>query len=85
MNTAEMWLAVQKDGGIYYSKDADAFYSQELGLVETDNINDKIDLRDFPSFEDLMRSEWGKVIIMNREEIYEKYGVIAVNDWGGRI
>lgn len=85
MNTAEMWLAAQKDGGTYYSKDADAFYSQGFGLVETNNINDKIDLRDFSSFEDLMRSEWKKVIIMNREEIYEKYGVMAVNEWGGRI
>ena len=85
MNTAEMWLSAQKDGEVYYSKDVEGLYSKKFGLVETDNINDKIDLRDFPSFEDLMRSEWEKVIIMNREEIYEKYGVIAVNDWGGRI
>lgn len=85
MNTAEMWLAAQKDGGTYYSKDVEGLYSKKFGLVETNNINDKIDLRDFPSFEDLMISEWEKVIIMNREEIYEKYGVIAVNDWGGRI
>lgn len=81
MNTAEMWLAAQKDGGVYYSEDADAFYSQELGLVETDNINDKIDLRDFSSFEDLMRSEWKKVIIMNKKEVYEKYGVMVVDNW----
>lgn len=80
MNTAEMWLAAQKDGGAYYSEDADAFYSKGFGLVEADDINNKIDLRDFPSFEDLMRSEWQKVVIMNREEIYEKYGVIVVND-----
>ena len=78
MNTAEMWLTVQKDGGTYYSKDADAFYSQELGLVETDNINDKIDLRDFSSFEDLMKSEWQKVIIMDKKEAYEKFGVMIV-------
>lgn len=85
MNTAEMWLAAQKDGEVYYSKDAEGLYSKKFGLVETNNINDKIELGDFPSFEDLMRSEWVKVIIMNREEIYEKYGVIAVNEWGGRI
>lgn len=85
MNTAEMWLAAQKDDEVYYSKDLEGLYSKKFGLVETNNINDKIELGDFPSFEDLMRSEWVKVIIMNREEIYEKYGVIAVNEWGGRI
>lgn len=85
MNTAEMWLAAQEDGEVYYSKDVEGLYSKKFGLVETNNINDKIELGDFPSFEDLMRSEWVKVIIMNREEIYEKYGVIAVNEWGGRI
>ena len=79
MNTAEMWLAAQKDGEVYYSKDADAFYSQELGLVETDNINDKIDLRDFSSFEDLMKSEWQKVIVMDKKEAYEKFGVMVVS------
>lgn len=79
MNTAEMWFAVQKDGGVYYSEDADAFYSQELGLVETDNINDKIDLRDFSSFEDLMKSEWQKVITMSKKEVYEKFGVMIID------
>ena len=79
MNTAEMWLAAQKDGEVYYSKDADAFYSQELGLVETDNINDKIDLRDFSSFEDLMKSEWQKVMVMDKKEAYEKFGVMVVS------
>lgn len=78
MNTAEMRLAAQKDGGTYYSEEADAFYSQELGLVETDNINDKIDLRDFSSFENLMKSGWQKVIIMNREEAYKEFGVMIV-------
>lgn len=81
MNTAEMWLAAQKDGEVYYSKDAEGLYSKELGLVEREYINEKIDLRDFPSFEDLMRSEWKKVAIMNREEVYEKYGVMVVDDY----
>ena len=54
MNTAEMWLAAQKDGEVYYSEDAKGFYSQKLGLVEREYINEKIELGDFLSFEDLM-------------------------------
>ena len=80
MNTAEMWLAAQEDGEVYYSKDAEGLYSKELGLVEREYINEKIDLRDFPSFEDLMKSEWKKVIIMNKKEVYEKFGVMVI-DW----
>lgn len=81
MNTAEMWLAAQKDGEVYYSEDAEGFYSQKLGLVEREYINEKIELGDFLSFEDLMSYEWQKVVIMNREEVYQKYGVMVVNDY----
>lgn len=78
MNTAEMWLAAQKDGEVYYSKDADAFYSKELGLVEANNINYKIDLENFPTFEHLMKSTWQKSTIMNKKEVLEKFGVMVI-------
>ena len=78
LNTAEMWLKAQEDGKIYYSKDADALYSKEFGLVEERDISLKVSMGDFPTFEHLMRSEWEEVKVMTKAEAEEKFGVRIV-------
>ena len=78
MNTAEMWLKAQEDGKIYYSKDADALYSKEFGLVEERDISLKVSMGDFPTFEHLMRSEWEEVKVMTKAEAEKKYGIRIV-------
>lgn len=78
MNTAEMWLKAQEDGKTYYSKDADALYSKEFGLVEERDISLKVSMGDFPTFEHLMRSEWEEVKVMTKAEAEKKYGIRIV-------
>ena len=79
MNTAEMWLKAQEDGKTYYSKKADALYSKEFGLVEEEDINQKVSMDDFPTFEHLMQSEWEEVKVMSKAEAEKKYGIKIVN------
>lgn len=79
MNTAEMWLKAQEDGKTYYSKDADALYSKEFGLVEERDISLKVSMGDFPTFEHLMRSEWEEVKVMTKAEAEKKYGIRIVD------
>ena len=79
MNTAEMWLKAQEDGKTYYSKDADALYSKEFGLVEEGDISQKVSMGDFPTFEHLMQSEWEEVKAMSKAEAEKKYGIRIVN------
>ena len=78
MNTAEMWLKAQEDGKTYYSKDADALYSKEFGLVEEKDISLKVSMGDFPTFEHLMRSKWEEVKVMTKAEAEKKYGIRIV-------
>ena len=78
MNTAEMWLKAQEDGKTYYSKEADALYSKEFGLVEERDISLKVNMGDFPTFEHLMRSEWEEVKVMTKAEAEKKYGIRIV-------
>ena len=78
MNTAEMWLKAQEDGKTYYSKDADALYSKEFGLVEERDISLKVSMGDFPTFEHLMKSKWEEVKVMSKAEAEEKFGVRIV-------
>ena len=79
LNTAEMWLKAQEDGKTYYSKDADALYSKEFGLVEERDISLKVSMGDFPTFEHLMRSEWEEVKVMTKAEAEKKYGIRIVD------
>ena len=79
MNTAEMWLKAQEDGKIYYSKDADALYSKEFGLVEERDISLKVSMGDFPTFEHLMKSKWEGVKVMSKAEVEKKYGIKIVD------
>ena len=79
MNTAEMWLKAQEDGKTYYSKDADALYSKEFGLVEERDISLKVSMGDFPTFEHLMRSEWEEVKVMTKAEAEKKFGIRIVD------
>ena len=78
MNTAEMWLKAQEDGKTYYSKDADALYSKEFGLVEEKDISLKVSMGDFPTFEHLMKSKWEEVKVMSKAEAEKKYGIRIV-------
>ena len=78
MNTAEMWLKAQEDGKTYYSKDADALYSKEFGLVEEGDISQKVSMGDFPTFEHLMKSKWEEVKVMTKAEAEKKYGIRIV-------
>ena len=78
MNTAEMWLKAQEDGKTYYSKEADALYSKEFGLVEERDISLKVSMGDFPTFEHLMKSKWEEVKVMSKAEAEEKFGVRIV-------
>ena len=78
MNTAEMWLKAQEDGKTYYSKEADALYSKEIGLVEERDISLKVNMGDFPTFEHLMRSEWEEVKVMSKAEAEKKYVIRIV-------
>ena len=78
MNTAEMWLKAQEDGKIYYSKDADALYFKEFGLVEEGDISQKVSMGDFPTFEHLMKSKWEEVKVMTKAEAEKKYGIRIV-------
>ena len=78
MNTAEMWLKAQEDGKTYYSKDADALYSKEFGLVEERDISLKVSMGDFPTFEHLMKSKWEEVKVMSKAEAEKKYGIRIV-------
>ena len=78
MNTAEMWLKAQEDGKIYYSEKADALYSKEFGLVEEEDISQKVSMGDFPTFEYLMQSEWEEVKVMSKAEVEKKYGIRVV-------
>ena len=79
MNTAEMWLKAQEDGKTYYSKEADALYSKEFGLVEERDISLKVNMGDFPTFEHLMRSKWEEVKVMSKAEAEKKYGIRIVD------
>ena len=79
MNTAEMWLKAQEDGKTYYSKDADALYSKEFGLVEEGDISQKVSMGDFPTFEHLMKSKWEEVKVMSKAEAEKKYGIKIVD------
>ena len=79
MNTAEMWLKAQEDSKTYYSKDANAFYSKKLGLVEEENIDETVRIGEFPTFEHLMKSEWEEAKIMTKAEAEEKFGIRIVN------
>lgn len=79
MNTAEMWLKAQEDGKTYYSKDADALYSKEFGLVEEGDISQKVSMGDFPTFEHLMKSKWEEVKVMSKAEAEKKYGIRIVD------
>ena len=78
MNTAEMWLKAQEDGKIYYSEKADALYSKEFGLVEEEDISQKVSMGDFPTFEHLMQSEWEEVKVMSKAEAEKKFGIRIV-------
>ena len=78
MNTAEMWLKAQEDGKTYYSKEADALYSKEFGLVEERDISLKVSMGDFPTFEHLMKSKWEEVKVMSKAEAEKKYGIRIV-------
>lgn len=78
MNTAEMWLKAQEDGKTYYSKEADALYSKEIGLVEEGDISQKVSMGDFPTFEHLMKSKWEEVKVMTKAEAEKKYGIKIV-------
>ena len=78
MNTAEMWLKAQEDGKTYYSKEADALYSKEFGLVEERDISLKVNMGDFPTFEHLMRSKWEEVKVMTKAEAEKKFGIRIV-------
>lgn len=78
LNTAEMWLKAQEDGKTYYSKKADALYSKEFGLVEEEDISQKVSMDDFPTFEYLMQSEWEEVKAMSKAEAEKKYGIKIV-------
>ena len=79
MNTAEMWLKAQEDGKTYYSKEADALYSKEFGLVEERDISLKVSMGDFPTFEHLMKSKWEEVKVMSKAEAEKKYGIRIVD------
>ena len=79
MNTAEMWLKAQEDGKTYYSKEADALYSKEFGLVEERDISLKVSMGDFPTFEHLMKSKWEEVKGMSKAEAEKKYGIRIVD------
>lgn len=79
MNTAEMWLKAQEDGKTYYSKDADALYSKEFGLIEEGDISQKVSMGDFPTFEHLMKSKWEEVKVMSKAEAEKKYGIRIVD------
>ena len=77
MKTAEMYVLAQVNGKIYYSKDADAIYSKEWGLVEKGNIDSDIDLGSFGSLENLMESTWEEMTnIMSKVEAEEKFGIV---------
>ena len=78
LNTAEMWLKAQEDGKTYYSKEADALYSKEIGLVEEGDISQKVSMGDFPTFEHLMKSKWEEVKVMSKAEAEKKYGIKIV-------
>ena len=78
LNTAEMWLKAQEDGKTYYSKEADALYSKEFGLVEEGDISQKVSMGDFPTFEHLMKSKWEEVKVMSKAEAEKKYGIRIV-------
>ena len=78
LKTAEMWLKAQEDGKTYYSKKADAFYSKEFGLVEEEDISQKVSMGDFPTFEHLMQSEWEEVKVMSKAEVEKKFGIRIV-------
>ena len=79
LNTAEMWLKAQEDGKTYYSKEADALYSKEIGLVEEGDISQKVSMGDFPTFEHLMKSKWEEVKVMTKAEAEKKYGIRIVD------
>ena len=79
LNTAEMWLKAQEDGKIYYSEKADALYSKEFGLVEEEDISQKVSMGDFPTFEHLMQSEWEEVKVMSKAEAEKKYKIRIVD------
>ena len=79
LNTAEMWLKAQEDGKTYDSKKADALYSKEFGLVEEEDISQKVSMGDFPTFEYLMQSEWEEVKVMSKAEVEKKYGIKIVD------
>ena len=79
MNTAEMWLKAQEDGKTYYSKEADALYSKEFGLVEEGDISQKVSMGDFPTFEHLMKSKWEEVKAMTKAEAEKKYKIRIVD------
>ena len=78
LNTAEMWLKAQEDGKTYYSKEADALYSKEFGLVEEGDISQKVSMGDFPTFEHLMKSKWEEVKVMTKAEAEKKFGIRIV-------
>lgn len=79
MNTAEMWINAQEDGETYVSKNAEAIYSKELGLVEIDDLDKQIDLGNFPDIEHLMTSNWTKLKIMTRTEAEKQLRVKIVD------
>lgn len=79
LNTAEMWLKAQEDGKTYYSKEADALYSKEFGLVEGGDISQKVSMGDFPTFEHLMKSKWEEVKVMSKAEAEKKFGIRIVD------
>ena len=78
MNTAEMYIEANKNNKIYFSEDADAFYSKEFGLVEAEDATRKIQLADFPTFEHLMQSKWEEVKTMTKAEAEKKFGIKIV-------
>ena len=78
LNTAEMYIEANKNNKIYFSENADAFYSKEFGLVEAEDVTRKIQLADFPTFEHLMQSKWEEVKTMTKAEAEKKYGIRIV-------
>ena len=79
MNTAEMYIKANENGKTYYSESVDAFYSKEFGLVEAEDITQKVQIGDFPTFEYLMQREWEEVKAMTKAEAEKKYKIRIVD------
>ena len=76
MNTAEMYLAAQKNGKTYRCNDV--LYSVSTGMVDRHD-GSAWPMDAFEDFDELMRYQWHDDVTMTRKEAEEKLGVRIID------